>query len=496
MTSSHPRSTVFRSSSRRSRRDTLSHPVAALETLESRTLLTTLTASLDSGSVPQVIEFDAETLAENKNFLAFSNSFQGGVRVAMGDVNGDGKADLIAAAGPGGPAVVKVFDGATGNEVRSFMPFAVNAYQGGLYVAAGDINNDGLDDIIVGTGEGARSNIRVFDSETGRLIESIKPFKKNFTGGVTVAAGDVNGDGHTEIIAGTAQGAGMVMIIDGLNGAKSKVFSPFSSTYTGGVTVAAGDVNGDGRDDVVVGTNGGVRATVRTFDANSGTQLNSFEPYGSVLTGVRVAVGDMNNDGYADIITGSGPGAGPHIKIFDGTNQAELKSFTGFATNLTTGIYVAADTPTIKNGPPKITVPQTILTINPNNSTPAAPGGTVFDPDTHNFNGGLLRVTNGQSSWKTGDQLTLGNGVQIQGSNVLVSGIVVGTVSGGTGKNNPLEVRFNNQATAATAETVLQGVLFIAGHQSNPFGTRRIFFQLWDSGGATSGYEIREVNVV
>src|SRR6185503_9481836 len=98
---------------------------------------------------------------------------RGGVRVAVGDVNGDGVLDVITVPGPGMEPVVGVFDGDTGKRLRtkvgSFLAFPP-AFRGGLFVAAGDVNGDGKDDIIVGPDLRMSSLVRVFDGNTGNVL--------------------------------------------------------------------------------------------------------------------------------------------------------------------------------------------------------------------------------------------------------------------------------------------------------------------------------------
>ena len=132
-------------------------------------------------------------------------SFSGGVRVAVGDVNGDGTPDIIAGAGPGGGPQVVVYDGTTGQIIRSFYGLA-SGFTGGVFVAAGDINADGFADVIVGADAGGGPQVAVFSGKDGSLLQSFYALSPSFSGGVRVAAGDVNGDGRTDIVAAAGPG--------------------------------------------------------------------------------------------------------------------------------------------------------------------------------------------------------------------------------------------------------------------------------------------------
>src|SRR5687768_7509976 len=155
----------------------------------------------DVGFPSTVKAFDASS-AQTASFLAYGG-FAGGVRVAAGDVNADGARDIITAAGPAGGGHVKVFDGSTGAEIRSFFAYGPS-FTGGVFVGAGDVDNDAIDDIVTGVDSGFASHVKAFSGATGAELRSFFAYGAGFTGGVRVAAGDVNNDGFDDIITGAA----------------------------------------------------------------------------------------------------------------------------------------------------------------------------------------------------------------------------------------------------------------------------------------------------
>ena len=295
----------------------------------------------DAGAGPQVKVFDGGTLDLGQSFFAYTSDFHGGVRVAEADVNGDKRADVITGAGAGGGPHVKVFDGANGSELRSFYAYDAG-FTGGVFVAAGDVNGDGKADIITGAGAGAGPQVKVFDGTTGSESRSFFAGAAGFTGGVRVAAGDVDGDGKADIITGEGTGGGVVRVYSGASGAVLKTFMPYAAGFTGGVFVAAGDVNGDGVADIVTGPGSG-GSNVRVFDGKTGATLQSFNAFASGFAGgVRVAAGDVNGDGVPDVVAAPGSGAGPNVRVFDGKSGATLRSFFAYDASFTGGVFVAA----------------------------------------------------------------------------------------------------------------------------------------------------------
>jgi hypothetical protein len=295
------------------------------------------------GGLPAVRAISPLGVVE-REFLAYDARFRGGVRVATGDVNGDGVSDIVTAAGRGGGPHVKVFSGADGAQLASFFAYDAS-FRGGVFVAAGDVNGDGKADVVTGAGAGGGPHVKVFDGAallagTVRELRSFFAYDAAFTGGVTVAAADFDGDGKAEVVTGAGPGGGPhVKVFDGASGAVMGSFFAAGADFTGGVVVAAGAVGGFGP--VVVTAIGG-SPVVSLFNLQ-GTSLHSFFAYDLVphaIANLSLAVRDTNSDGVGDVIVGFGPGGGPQVQIFDGTGPSFRNGFPAFDPAFTGGIFV------------------------------------------------------------------------------------------------------------------------------------------------------------
>jgi hypothetical protein len=228
-----------------------------------------------AGTSTVVKVLDGKTGATLASYVPFGPSFRGGATVALEDVTGDGTADLVVGSGAGTAAEVKVIDVARHRLVEKLSPFG--SFRGGVSVAAGDVNADGRADVIVGSGRGAPTKVEVFDGTTPRLLESFSPFATSFRGGVSVAVASPAATGAPDVIA--SSGPGMTAVVRAFAyGAPKPVwsFDAFSPTFTGGATVATGVLGSRSRPTVVVGAGEGGGSQVKVLDGATHALLASF----------------------------------------------------------------------------------------------------------------------------------------------------------------------------------------------------------------------------
>jgi hypothetical protein len=245
-----------------------------------------------------VFGVNAGHVTELASFYAYDPAFRGGVHVAAADTTGDGVAEIITGAGPSGGPHVRVieFNGGALTELASFYAYDA-AFTGGVFVAGGDVDGDGLAEVITGAGPSGGPHVRVISLRGGTLTEraSFYAYDPAFRGGVHVAAADTTGDGVAEIITGAGPSGGPHVRVIEFNGGALKELASFYAydpAFVGGVSVAGGDVTGDGIAEVITGAGAGGGPHVRVIDLSGGklTEIASFYAYNPAFTGgVRVA---------------------------------------------------------------------------------------------------------------------------------------------------------------------------------------------------------------
>ena len=210
---------------------------------------------------------------------------------------------------PGGSPHVRVFNG-QGGALGGFLAYDP-AFQGGVSVAIADVTGDNAPEIITGAGPGGGPDVRVYTLD-GTFLGNFWAYDPGFGGGVSVAAADLDGDGKAEIVTGPGFGGGPDLRVFNASGTLLHEWAAYAPNFNNGIHVAAGDADGNGLADIVTApaVNGGPH--VRVFDVNGVVEHEWMAYDQSFVGGVSVAAA------AGHVITGPASNGGPHVRVFNG----------------------------------------------------------------------------------------------------------------------------------------------------------------------------------
>ncbi len=293
---------------------------------------------------------EAEVKAFNSNLqtvldlIAFNTKY--GAYATGADIDGDGYDEIIVSQGPDpkNSATLRAFK-RNGTFITEYTAFDTKY---GLTLSSGDIDGDWKDELIVGMGPDPKNpaTLKILKYNGTGFTEVMNYTAFDTKYGLNTAIGDIDGDGIPEIIAAPGPGSNNSAVVtvwkyEGQLLTEVNTISAFEGSY--GANIAAGDIDGDGKAEIIIGTGPNPKnpAIVRAYKAD-GTLIMELRPYDAEYGyGVYVSSADMNEDGIDDIITGlgSGPQNPSWVKVFK-ADGSEIASFMSYSDSVKYGIKV------------------------------------------------------------------------------------------------------------------------------------------------------------
>ena len=322
----------------------------------------------DYSNPPHVRIFPPEQDAVHEYEFSAYGPWHYGVHVTCGDVTGNNQDEIITGAGPGavyGPHVRGFKTDSTTIPGLNFMAYGTLKF--GVNVAASDIDRDGYDEIITGAGPGAvfGPHVRAFDYDGTPSIAPVPGVSfmayNTRRWGVHVTGGDIDGDGFDEIVTGPGPGVVFGPHVRGWDVDDGPVTAMYGVSFLAygtrkyGCVVSSGDVDGDGFDEMI--TAPGPSALFAShiggwnYDGISVSPLPGYSflawPSSETRYGARIFAGaDLNVDGKDELVVGAGPdpSIASTVKVFryEGFGVIELFSLHAFPSSWTHGVNVAA----------------------------------------------------------------------------------------------------------------------------------------------------------
>jgi len=238
-------------------------------------------------------------------FMAYAETFTGGVNISVGNVYGDANKEIVVAPADQGGPNVRVYEYNTDTETFSFVDWFwayQQTYRGGVELKLVDMNNDGLSDIITVPTNGS-TNVRVFnydaDTEQFTLLDWFWAYTEASRDGINLAISNIDGDDYNEIVTTPANDSGPNVRLYEYNAETEQIelldwVMAYEDTFRGTIQVKIADLEGDGDSEVITSplTNGGPNVRIHNYTDNNLAVQYGFMAYTEAFRGgVKVTTG-------------------------------------------------------------------------------------------------------------------------------------------------------------------------------------------------------------
>ncbi len=289
----------------------------------------------DSTKKGQIKLVTAKGIVKAK-FSTFTNV---NINVASGDFNGDGQTEIAVTPQSGAQSEVRIYR-TNGQMIKKFLAYE-NKFTGGVNLASGDINGDGIDELIMAPAHNRRAEIKIMNKNF-KLRLSWLAYPANYLGGANLSVADLNKDGRAEIATMPASSASAQIKIFNYTGKLLSQWLAYEAQLKGEFKlVALNAYSALGSNPIIaVAAGKNMLPYVKIFTPD-GRLINSFMAYEADFNeGINIASADVDNDGQAEIITGAGAGQAPLLSLFK-QNGTLIKSYYSDKKTLTQGVSVA-----------------------------------------------------------------------------------------------------------------------------------------------------------
>lgn len=243
--------------------------------------------------------FDELGEKNRSSFFSYVDDFAGAAYVSRVDLDNDGQNELVVSE----QNEIQIFDDDY-RLIKKFYPYTEN-YAGKVSFDIGDFDGDGDYEIVSGVASHGGPHVRIFNSFGELLHAGFFAYAKDFRGGVNVSCGDIDGDGRDEIITGANYGGGPhVRIFNGNGELEYPGFFAFDENERNGVNLASGDIDDDGVEEIIAGAGFGNDNRVRIFDVYGKLKREFIGVESTGGRGLQVFSNDLDGDGKDEVLVG------------------------------------------------------------------------------------------------------------------------------------------------------------------------------------------------